>query len=158
MLKQKVTNVTLKRFEYDDANEYFLISKDKKVKSFFRLAYCETIEEAEELMELYIESYNYIALKILDSSSKIVGVILGEKKAKGVLEVSYFIREEDRKKGYCQSAILQFEQYILKNTKYKILEFCIDLENKKSHNVMKALKIQKDFERRFAHYKKRLPV
>lgn len=158
MLESKVTNVTLEKFEYDDVYEYFSIAKDEKVKTFFRMAYCDTLEEAKEFMELCIESSNYIAFKILNSSCEIVGIILGEKKAKKILEVSYFIGKEHREHGYCQNAIKLFEQYVLQNTKYRTLEFCIACNNEKSKHVMQALKVPKAYVRRFIHYQKRLPM
>ena len=77
--------IQLERFKLNDANAYLKISKDADVKKFFRLAYCETLEEAQDLMELCVNSCNYEAFKILDEQDEIVGMILGEKKPKKVM-------------------------------------------------------------------------
>lgn len=152
----KETNVTLEKFEYGDEVEYLHIAKDEKIEKFFQLAYCANMEEAVDLMELYIESTNYIAFKILDSFKNMVGAILGDRKDKKTIEVSYFIGNEYRKNGYCQSAIKLYEKYIAEETKYNMLEFCIACNNEKSQRVMQALKIRKTYVREYIHFQKKI--
>lgn len=149
--------IRLERFKLNDANAYLKISKDADVKKFFRLAYCETLEEAQDLMELCVNSCNYEAFKILDEQDEIVGMILGEKKPKKVMEVSYFVSAKMRRKGYCKEAICEFAKYIVENTRYKELEFCVRHKNKPSKAFlekkfkMKPAYMTKDF----IHYKQK---
>ena len=128
--------IRLERFNLNDANAYLEIAQDTSVEKFFRLAYCEDLEEAQDLMELCVNSCNYDAFKILDEQNQIVGMVLGEKKPKKVVEVSYFISARMRRKSYCKEAICQFAKYISENTKYEELEFCIRHANKPSKRFM----------------------
>ena len=147
--------VQLERFKLDDASEYLKIAKDKSTEKFFRLAYCENIEEAQELMELYVNSFNYEAFKVVDERGNIVGAILGEKKTNKVLDVCYFISSKMRRRGYCQEAIGQFAKYVSENTEYKELQFCIRHNNKASKTFMeKKMKIKPAYSTKmFIHYK-----
>ena len=149
--------IKLERFNLSDANAYLKIAQDASVEKFFRLAYCEDLEEAQDLMELCVNSCNYDAFKILDEKEQIVGIILGEKKPKKVMEVSYFISAKVRRKGYCKEAIYQFAKYISENTKYKELEFCIRDANKPSKSFMeKKLKVRPVYMTKdFIHYRKK---
>lgn len=149
--------IRLERFNLNDANAYLEIVQDTSVEKFFRLAYCEDLEEAQDLMELCVNSCNYDAFKILDEQNQIVGMVLGEKKPKKVMEVSYFISAKVRRKGYCKEAICQFAKYISENTKYKELEFCIRHANKPSKRFMeKKLKVQPVYMTKdFIHYRKK---
>ena len=150
--------IKLERFNLSDANAYLKIAQDASVEKFFRLAYCEDLEEAQDLMELCVNSCNYDAFKILDEQNQIIGLVLGEKKPKKVMEVSYFISAKVRRKGYCKEAICQFAKYISENTKYKELEFCIRHANKPSKKfVEKKLKVQPVYMTKdFIHYKKKV--
>lgn len=150
--------IRLERFNLNDANAYLKISQDESIEKFFRLAYCENLEEAQDLMELCVNSCNYDAFKILDEQNQIIGLVLGEKKPKKVMEVSYFISAKVRRKGYCKEAICQFAKYISENTKYKELEFCIRHANKPSKKfVEKKLKVQPVYMTKdFIHYKKKV--
>ena len=150
--------IRLERFNLNDANAYLEIVQDTSVEKFFRLAYCEDLEEAQDLMELCVNSCNYDAFKILDEQNQIVGMVLGEKKPKKVMEVSYFISAKMRRKGYCKEAICQFAKYISENTKYVELEFCIRHANKPSKRFMeKKLKVQPVYMTKdFIHYKKKV--
>lgn len=150
--------IKLERFNLSDANAYLKIAQDISIEKFFRLAYCENLEEAQDLMELCVNSCNYDAFKILDEQNQIIGLVLGEKKPKKVMEVSYFISAKVRRKGYCKEAICQFAKYISENTKYKELEFCIRHANKPSKKFMeKKLKVQPVYMTKdFIHYKKKV--
>lgn len=150
--------IRLERFHLNDANAYLEIAQDASVEKFFRLAYCKDLEEAQELMELCVNSCNYDAFKILDEQNKIVGMVLGEKKPKKVMEVSYFISAKVRRKGYCKEAICKFAKYISENTKYKEMEFCIRHTNKPSKRFMeKKLKVQPVYMTKdFIHYRKKV--
>ena len=150
--------IRLERFNLNDANAYLEIAQDASVEKFFRLAYCKDLEEAQDLMELCVDSCNYDAFKILDEQNQIVGMVLGEKKPKKVMEVSYFISAKVRRKGYCKEAICQFAKYISKNTKYKELEFCIRHANKPSKKIKeKKLKVQPVYMTKdFIHYRKKV--
>ena len=150
--------IRLERFNLNDANAYLEIAQDASVEKFFRLAYCKDLEEAQDLMELCVDSCNYDAFKILDEQNQIVGMVLGEKKPKKVMEVSYFISAKVRRKGYCKEAICQFAKYISENTKYKELEFCIRHANKPSKRFMKKkLKVQPVYMTKdFIHYRKKV--
>ena len=150
--------IRLERFNLNDANAYLEIVQDTSVEKFFRLAYCEDLEEAQDLMELCVNSCNYDAFKILDEQNQIVGMVLGEKKPKKVMEVSYFISAKMRRKGYCKEAICQFAKYISENTKYGELEFCIRHANKPSKRFMETkLKVQPVYMTKdFIHYKKKV--
>ena len=150
--------IRLERFNLNDANAYLEIVQDTSVEKFFRLAYCEDLEEAQDLMELCVNSCDYDAFKILDEQNQIIGLVLGEKKPKKVMEVSYFISAKVRRKGYCKEAICQFAKYISENTKYKELEFCIRHANKPSKKfVEKKLKVQPVYMTKdFIHYKKKV--
>ena len=88
----------------------------------------------------------------------VTGMVLGEKKPKKVMEVSYFISAKVRRKGYCKEAICQFAKYISENTKYKELEFCIRHANKPSKRFMeKKLKVQPVYMTKdFIHYRKKV--
>ena len=150
--------IKLERFNLSDENAYLKIAQDISIEKFFRLAYCENLEEAQDLMELCVNSCNYDAFKILDEQNQIIGLVLGEKKPKKVMEVSYFISAKVRRKGYCKEAICQFAKYISENTKYKELEFCIRHANKPSKKFMeKKLKVQPVYMTKdFIHYKKKV--
>ena len=150
--------IQLARFTLEDATAYLRIANDTAIKNFFRLAYCENLEEAQDLMELCVNSCNYEAFKILDEQGQIVGMILGEKKPKKVMGVSYFICAQMRKKGYCKEAICNFAKYISENTKYKELEFCVRPKNKPSKMLMeKKLKIRPGYRTKdFIHYKQKV--
>ena len=80
--------IRLERFNLNDANAYLEVAQDASIEKFFRLAYCEELEEAQDLMELCVNSCDYDAFKILDEKDRIVGIILGEKKPKKIMEDS----------------------------------------------------------------------
>lgn len=134
------TNVRLVEIIESDLEEFYRIAKNKEVKQFVKILHPEDMEEAEIIIEMLTVDSNYIAYKILNEKEKFVGVIIGEKKGKGTVEISYFIAEEYRGNGYCTHAVVEFKK-LLKKQKYKKMEFSIDLRNKKSQNVMKRLRI-----------------
>ena len=140
MRKLGQTTVELAKITESDLEEFYRIAKNEEVKQFVKILYPEDMEEAEIIIEMLTVDSNYIAYKILNEKEKFVGVIIGEKKGKGTVEISYFIAEEYRGKGYCTQAVVRFKQ-LLKKQKYKKMEFSIDLRNKKSQNVMKRLRI-----------------
>ena len=74
--------IKLERFNLSDANAYLKIAQDISIEKFFRLAYCENLEEAQDLMELCVNSCNYDVFKILDEQNQIIGLVLGEKSLK----------------------------------------------------------------------------
>ena len=140
MKKLGQTTVELAKITESDLEEFYRIAKNKEVKQFVKILYPEDMEEAEIIIEMLTVDSNYIAYKILNEKEKFVGVIIGEKKGKGTVEISYFIAEEYRGKGYCTHAVVEFKKHLEKQ-KYKKMEFSIDLRNKKSQNVMKRLRI-----------------
>ena len=140
MKKLGQTTVELAKITKSDLKEFYRIAKNEEVKQFVKILYPEDMEEAEIIIEMLTVDSNYIAYKILNEKEKFVGVIIGEKKGKGTVEISYFIAEEYRGNGYCTHAVVEFKK-LLKKQKYKKMEFPIDLRNKKSQNVMKRLRI-----------------
>ena len=136
--------IKLERFVFSDSSEYLELAKDDvELKKYFTLAYCKDNEEAKDLMELCIQSTNYESFKILNDNNRIVGIILGEKKPKNVIEVCYFIGKKHRGRGYCKETIKEFARYLSENTEYTELEFCVFNTNKKSrYFVEKNLKLK----------------
>lgn len=150
--------IRLERFNLNDANAYLEVAQDASIEKFFRLAYCEELEEAQDLMELCVNSCDYDAFKILDEKDRIVGIILGEKKPKKIMEVSYFIATKMRRKGYCKEAIYEFAKHIRENTKYKELMFCVRYKNKPSRAfIERKLRIRPEYmSKDFVYYKKKV--
>ena len=111
-----------------------------------------------DLMELCVNSCDYDAFKILDEKDRIVGIILGEKKPKKIMEVSYFIATKMRRKGYCKEAIYEFAKHIRENTKYKELMFCVRHKNKPSRAfIERKLRIRPEYmSKDFVYYKKKV--
>lgn len=150
------TNVTLVPFIKEDTDEYLKLANEEQVEKFFKLAYCRNKSEANDIIELFTTSEDYIAFKILNCKNQFVGIIVGEKKEKKkTIEISYFIGKEFRKKKYCKNAIIEYAKYIAKNfsQKYKNLEFCISIINYPSKNVMNTLGIKLAYTRGYAHYR-----
>lgn len=141
----------LERVFLEDANAILKISNDKGVKDFFPLAYCENIDDAKVFVDLCLNSYNYNVFKILDEKEKIVGIIVGEKKEKKIMDVSYFIGKEYRRKGYCKQAVIQFAKYLKENTRYKYMRFCVRHNNKPSQKFLEN-KMKLKFEFRTKEY------
>jgi len=112
------TNVRLVEIIESDLEEFYRIAKNKEVKQFVKILHPEDMEEAEIIIEMLTVDSNYIAYKILNEKEKFVGVIIGEKKGKGTVEISYFIAEEYRGNGYCTHAVVEFKK-LLKKQKYK---------------------------------------
>lgn len=153
MSEIKVTNVTLEKISKKDSEEYLKIANDEGVRKFFKLAYCRNISESQDVIETLTESNDYIAFKILNKSNEFVGLIIGEKKPKKIIEISYFIGKEYRKKEYCSSAIIEFAKYMDENTDFQKFEFCISLINDSSKRVMSHLGIRRAYIRGYEHYR-----
>lgn len=153
------TNVTLVPFIKEDTVEYLKLANEVEVGKFFKLAYCRNKSEANDIIDLFTTSEDYIAFKILNCKNQLVGTIVGEKKErKKTIEISYFIGKDFRGRRYCENAIIEYAKHIAKNfsQKYKCLEFCISIINYPSKKVMNTLGIKLAYTRGYAHY--RCPV
>ena len=151
MGKLEKTSVKLVPFEASDLEEFYRIAKDEEVKRFVKILYPEDKEEAEIILEMLTEDTNYIAFKILNGKGKFTGAIIGEKKGKKTIEISYFIGAEYRGKGYCTQAVIKFKKF-LKDCKYKRIEFAINPKNRKSQTIMEKLEIPLQYVSKYRIY------
>lgn len=153
MKRLEETTVELVEIQSSDVREFYRIAHNEDVKKFVKILYPEDMEEANIIIEMLMDSSNYISYKILNCKGEFVGIILGEKKGKGTIDVSYFIGKEFRGHGYCTVAVSELEKK-LKEQNFKGVQFAIDPKNKNSQKVMRRLRIPMEYERRFQIYKK----
>ena len=140
MKKLGQTTVELAKIKESDREEFYRIAKNKEVKRFIEILYPEDMEEAKIILEMLSDDHNYIAYKIQIGKEKTVGIIMGEKKGKGVAEISCFIAKEYRHNGYCRQAIVAFRD-VLKKNNFKKMQFAVNSKNEDSLKIMRGMEI-----------------
>lgn len=103
----------LRKFTYQDAEAYMKIANDPDEK-FYPFSYCENLEEAEEIVEMYNHSECQGYAIERESDKCLVGVIYLEKVYENTVELGYFIGSKYRKKGYAKAALVQMEKLVKK--------------------------------------------
>ena len=125
--------VSLRKFTDDDVLEYYSIAQDSN--DYFLFGYCRNIKDAEDVIDTYINSDELESFAILNEKLELIGAIICITKS-NILEISYFIGLEYRRKGYCFETLKLVEK-LAKKRKMKKIEFFILKDNLKSINLAK---------------------
>ena len=125
--------VSLRKFTDDDVLEYYSIAQDSN--DYFLFGYCRNIKDAEDVIDTYINSDELESFAILNEKLELIGAIICITKG-NILEISYFIGLEYRRKGYCFETLNLVEK-LAKKRKMKKIEFFILKDNLKSINLAK---------------------
>ncbi len=125
--------VSLRKFTDDDVLEYYSIAQDSN--DYFLFGYCRNIKDAEDVIDTYINSDELESFAILNEKLELIGAIICITKG-NILEISYFIGLEYRRKGYCFETLKLVEK-LAKKRKMKKIEFFILKDNLKSINLAK---------------------
>ena len=125
--------VSLRKFTDDDVLEYYSIAQDSN--DYFLFGYCRNIKDAEDVIDTYINSGELESFAILNEKLELIGAIICITKG-NILEISYFIGLEYRRKGYCFETLKLVEK-LAKKRKMKKIEFFILKDNLKSINLAK---------------------
>lgn len=125
--------ISLRKFTDDDVLEYYSIAQDSN--DYFPFGYCRNIKDADDVIDTYINSDELESFAILNEKLELIGAIICITKG-NILEISYFIGLEYRKKGYCFET-LKLAEEIAKKRKMEKIEFFILKDNVKSINLAK---------------------
>ena len=125
--------ISLRKFTDDDVLEYYSIAQDSN--DYFLFGYCRNIKDAEDVIDTYINSDELESFAILNEKLELIGAIICITKG-NILEISYFIGLEYRRKGYCFETLKLVEK-LAKKRKMKKIEFFILKDNLKSINLAK---------------------
>ena len=125
--------VSLRKFTDDDVLEYYSIAQDSN--DYFLFGYCRNIKDAEDVIDTYINSDELESFAILNEKLELIGAIICITKG-NILEISYSIGLEYRRKGYCFETLKLVEK-LAKKRKMKKIEFFILKDNLKSINLAK---------------------
>ena len=150
MNKLEKTNVILKEIQKSDLDEFYRIANEKGVEKYVGFMYPEDVEDAEVTLDFLMDP-EYICFKISESESgNMVGIIFGDEVSEDEIDISFFIGNEYRKKGYCAMAVTLYEEYLKQHTEFKKMQFYIKKKNRKSQNVMKRLGIHEKSRDKYA--------
>ena len=125
--------ISLRKFTDDDVLEYYSIAQDSN--DYFLFGYCRNIKDAEDVIDTYINSDELESFAILNEKLELIGAIICITKG-NILEISYFIGLEYRRKGYCFETLKLVEK-LAKKRKMKKIEFFILKDNLKYINLAK---------------------
>ena len=125
--------ISLRKFTDDDVLEYYSIAQDSN--DYFPFGYCRNIKDADDVIDTYINSDELESFAILNEKLELIGAIICITKG-NILEISYFIGLEYRRKGYCFETLKLVEK-LAKKRKMKKIEFFILKDNLKSINLAK---------------------
>ena len=125
--------ISLRKFTDDDVLEYYSIAQDSH--DYFPFGYCRNIKDADDVIDTYINSDELESFAILNEKLELIGAIICITKG-NILEISYFIGLEYRRKGYCFETLKLVEK-LAKKRKMKKIEFFILKDNLKSINLAK---------------------
>jgi len=133
----------LRKLTIEDAKEFFDCAWDENVHRYMPGYYCDTLERAQEVISNLLSDSDTKAYVIKSLTHSFIGVIVAVKKGKRdgrkEVEISYFINERFRHKGYATAAV---EQILKKYKKYRVY-FDIDSTNSKSLGLAKKFNVQK---------------
>lgn len=125
--------ISLRKFTDDDVLEYYSIAQDSN--DYFPFGYCRNIKDAYDVIDTYINSDELESFAILNEKLELIGAIICITKG-NILEISYFIGLEYRRKGYCFETLKLAEQ-IAQKRKIKKIEFITQKDNLKSISLAK---------------------
>ncbi|MBP3596340.1 MAG: GNAT family N-acetyltransferase [Clostridia bacterium] len=104
-------NIFLRNLSLNDANDFFYAAWDEKVFHFLPGFYCDSLKQAKDTIKSLLSTKNVTAHVIASEENPFIGVIVAVKKEtqeeKEAFEISYFINEKFRKKGYATEGIQQ---------------------------------------------------
>lgn len=140
--------VILDSFTCGDLDALFEIAHDSDIRHYVPYAYCESISNAEELLQCYMnyDDIHDYGVAIRTTDKELIGALLVNQASFGSYEVCYFIKKEQRRKGYCVSALKLFIEYLLKSEQYCDLFFEVRRSNIASQKVLRSLGIKMEDE------------
>lgn len=104
-------NIFLRNLSLNDAKDFFYATWEEKIFHFLPGFYCNSTEQAKDTIKSLLSTKNVTAYVIASEEISFIGVIVAVKKGiqeeKESFEISYFINEKFRKKGYATEAIEQ---------------------------------------------------
>lgn len=134
----------LRKLTPEDAKDFFYAAWSEDVYRYVRGYYCDTLEKAQNVIsELLSDSAAKAYVMTSPITHKFIGVIvavkLGKKDGRKRVELSYFINERFRGKGYATKAV---ELILRKYKRYRVF-FDIDSCNTKSLSIAKKYNVQR---------------
>lgn len=135
--------MNLRKLTPEDAKDFFYCAWDENVHRYMPGFYCDSLEKAQNVISDLLSDRNIRAYVIKSLTHNFISVIVavkkGKKDGKKQVEISYFINEKYRNKGYATKAV---ELVLKKYKKYRVY-FDIDSSNSKSLGVVKKFDVQR---------------
>ncbi len=139
--------ISLRRFNLGDRDNYYdIVHRDEKIAKFFPYAYQETAQDADAFilskMAGEIEATeNTFAITDGENLVGMISALTGSYMTN--CDISYFIGEKYRRKGYAKEAIDLMMKYVNQNYNVHQFTFSIDSENEASINLVRSIGAKK---------------
>lgn len=147
MIKLTTERLQLRQFKTEDIDELFEIIQEEEIKRFLPGVYTASREELEKMLSVYVNA-NFkddIYLAITDKSTgKLIGALILVRLFKHNMEISYFMRKENREMGLMIEAMHAFVKWYARGGYKNNIMFAISKNNNSSLFLcarMKELKI-----------------
>lgn len=130
-----------------DVKHFFYAAYDENVYKYMRGLYCDNIDKARKTVEKLLEDPGVTAYVISTKKIPFIGVMIlvdqGIEEGKNTYELSYFVNESYRKKGFATEAFKEILQ------KFKFCRIYLDIVswNRASLSLAKkfnAIKVEND--------------
>lgn len=107
-------SIKLRPLTLDDSEKFFYAAWDENVFKFIRGFYCDSLNTAKETIKNLLSNPAVTAYVIASQEIPFIGVLIlsknGIKAGKKAFEISYFIDEKFRKKGFATEAVRKILQ------------------------------------------------
>lgn len=109
----ETSRLVLRPFTINDAKDFFNITRDEDIRKFIPGCYFETLEETKEVFEKFytkgdLEHDYYLAIVEKSSNTLVGSFIITQNSDFYTYEFCYFIKKEERLKGYFKEAFTAF--------------------------------------------------
>ena len=133
----------LRPFKESDISEMYEIIQDDEIKVFLPGVYTSSKEQLKNNLEVYVNA-NFkddIYLAITDiKTDMLLGAILLVRTYKNNMEISYFIRKENRKSGLMLEVLQIFLKWYAESEIANTIVFVISKNNESSLKLLERLK------------------